>query len=590
MVKVIDGQGNPLDNKVVKLNINGVWYTKNTNNEGIAQLNINLLPGEYIITVIHPDTGLDMGYMIKVLPSLIGEDVTLNYKNGSQYLVKALDGQGNPIVGKTVKLNINGVIYDKITDNEGIAHLNINLYPGDYIVTATHPDTGLEMSNNVKVLSPNMVINGSFCGDGVSNSTLLKYSSKYSSNSYIAVDLDVQTNVVYRGESLNIYLKSNQNILNWVNIPIQITVNGVTYTRYTDNYGIAKLNINLNAQNNPYLVNLHLEGTSEYSSDSKSCYLYVNQKNTLLTIMSNVIHKGNTLKIKLTDSTHVPIADKAVKITINGVTYERRSNQYGLTLLNINLNPGSYVVSTSFDSQSGYSSFAPISKTISVLANTNNLKSIILTPLNNALNKGDYYKVKLTDESTGNLLIGKTVAITINGVTYYKISDSNGIAQLRINLNFPNTYTVVSNFEGDSNYLSTSNYNIVHVTNPETDKNYDNDWPLEWYKTASNEYCDYSSDYVQNLANSITSTCSNDLEKSIAIHNYVYRMIYSGYSGPKNPALNSLLLFRGNCVDKTSSLIALSRSIGLPVNYVVGFGVGEAPGHAWAQIVLIIFV
>ena len=209
---------------------------------------------------------------------------------------------------------------------------------------------------------------------------------------------------------------------------------------------------------------------------------------------------------------------------------------------------------------------------------------MILTPLNNILNKGDSFKVKLTSNSTNTNLVGKTIAITVNGVTYYKTTDNTGIAQLKINLNMGNMYSIVSNFEGDSHYLATTNYNLIHVVNSSTAMNYSGDWPLEKYKTMQNEYCNYSNSYIQELSNNITLTCSNDLEKSIAIHNYVFRIIYSLYSGPKNSALDSLLLFRGNCVDTTTSLVALSRAVGLPVNYVIGNGINGAAGHAWAQI------
>ena len=36
-------------------------------NDGLATLNINLIPGKYIITAIEPVTGLDMGYGVTVL-------------------------------------------------------------------------------------------------------------------------------------------------------------------------------------------------------------------------------------------------------------------------------------------------------------------------------------------------------------------------------------------------------------------------------------------------------------------------------------------------------------------------------------------
>ena len=46
----LDGQGKPLANQNVSFNVNGVFYHKVTNKEGIASLGIRLMSGEYIIT------------------------------------------------------------------------------------------------------------------------------------------------------------------------------------------------------------------------------------------------------------------------------------------------------------------------------------------------------------------------------------------------------------------------------------------------------------------------------------------------------------------------------------------------------------
>lgn len=48
--KVVDGQGKPYPNQNVTFNVNGVFYTRTTNTNGEAKLNINLMAGEYIIT------------------------------------------------------------------------------------------------------------------------------------------------------------------------------------------------------------------------------------------------------------------------------------------------------------------------------------------------------------------------------------------------------------------------------------------------------------------------------------------------------------------------------------------------------------
>ncbi len=50
---VLDGQGKALANQNVTFNINGVFYTKTTDANGIASLSIRLMAGEYIITSIY---------------------------------------------------------------------------------------------------------------------------------------------------------------------------------------------------------------------------------------------------------------------------------------------------------------------------------------------------------------------------------------------------------------------------------------------------------------------------------------------------------------------------------------------------------
>ena len=47
---ILDGKGNPYPNQSVTFNINGVFYIRTTNSTGVANLNINLPSGKYIIT------------------------------------------------------------------------------------------------------------------------------------------------------------------------------------------------------------------------------------------------------------------------------------------------------------------------------------------------------------------------------------------------------------------------------------------------------------------------------------------------------------------------------------------------------------
>ncbi|MFQ9110718.1 MAG: hypothetical protein ACLR4T_04345, partial [Methanobrevibacter smithii] len=50
--QTLNGQGKPLANQKVSFNVNGVFYHRTTDEKGMADLNIRLNPGKYIITSI----------------------------------------------------------------------------------------------------------------------------------------------------------------------------------------------------------------------------------------------------------------------------------------------------------------------------------------------------------------------------------------------------------------------------------------------------------------------------------------------------------------------------------------------------------
>ena len=148
-IALVTGEGKPAVGKNITMNINGVFYNRITNENGTARLNINLPPGEYILTAIDPLTGLQMSYTITVLSVLNATDLEKKYKDGSTFNATVLDGQGNPLAGAAVTFNVNGIFYKKYTDPNGIAKLNINLPSGEYIITSEYD--GLKVANTITI-------------------------------------------------------------------------------------------------------------------------------------------------------------------------------------------------------------------------------------------------------------------------------------------------------------------------------------------------------------------------------------------------------------------------------------------------------
>ena len=216
MAKLVDGFGNPIANATVYFTINGKVYARITDENGTASIAIRLLPGEYKASALFNGTDdYDMAAVnasVLVKNTILGNDTTLYFRNGTQYVAKFLDSNGKALANTDVKFNINGVFYTRVTDENGIARLNIRLDPASYIITAYNPVTGEQKANEVTVL-PRI----------------------------IAKDLSMK---YLDGSTFNAALVDGQGkAISGVNITFNI--NGVFYHRTTNADGVTKLNIRL---------------------------------------------------------------------------------------------------------------------------------------------------------------------------------------------------------------------------------------------------------------------------------------------------------------------------------------------------------
>ena len=216
MAKLVDGFGNPIANATVYFTINGKVYARITDENGTASIAIRLLPSEYKASALFNGTDdYDMATVnasVLVKNTILGNDTTLYFRNGTQYVAKFLDSNGKALANTDVKFNINGVFYTRVTDENGIARLNIRLDPASYIITAYNPVTGEQKANNITVL-PRI----------------------------IAKDLSMK---YLDGSTFNATLVDGQGkAISGVNITFNI--NGVFYHRTTNADGVTKLNIRL---------------------------------------------------------------------------------------------------------------------------------------------------------------------------------------------------------------------------------------------------------------------------------------------------------------------------------------------------------
>ena len=304
-----DYKGNPIANETLIFVINGVNYTKITDNKGTASMALKLMPGVYEGLVLFNGTSnynnISVKCNITIKSTVIGHDIVKMFRNATQYSALFLDSNGKALVNATVKFNINGVFYTKNTNGEGIATLNIQLLPKEYIITNYNPVTGEENSNKVTVKSL-------LVGD----SDLVKYYLNESSYTLKVIGKDGK-------------IAANQEVT--------FNINGVFYHRVSDDNGIVSLGIKLRP--GTYIVTAEYEG----------CWVSNN-----ITVLPTLITKdldmkyldGSNFTAQTLDGQGKALANQNVSFNVNGVFYHKTTDENGIANLNIRLNPGKYIITS----------------------------------------------------------------------------------------------------------------------------------------------------------------------------------------------------------------------------------------------------
>ena len=363
--------------------------------------------------------------------SLTGNNLTKIYGDSQKYNVTLVDSEGNPIANQTVYFNITGKTYNRTTDANGIASMDIRLSPRTVAIVYFYRGSEYYAASS-----------------GTGNIVISK------SQSNITVDNEV---FIYGNDNrLRITLYDSEgNVLSGKNVSFFIV--GKYYYRVTDSNGSAALNIRLKQGNYPCVI--RYAGDNLYNGSSISENVVVKNNVTSLTPISNNITYGSNFSVKLTDVFGNPIVGKVVSIKVCGKTYNKTTDANGNANLLIRLNNGKYKVDYSYvDNNTKLTSSG--STTISVVKNTTSIKGNDVYMI---VNSNGSFSVKLVDYK-GNPIEGKTVSFTLNNVVYNVTTDANGNAKLNIkNLNV-GTYVVYYEFNNDNiSALSSNGTNKIFV-------------------------------------------------------------------------------------------------------------------------------
>lgn len=249
----------PLANQQITISINGKEYYVVTNDEGWASLLINLKPGQYDMVCKFNGTSdfeeTSNTFPLKVLGVL---DTNLNWveeyeyvKGQSQFSVVLTDVNGNPLSNQNVVITVKStkftVSYTRVTNENGVASLPINLNVGSYFMS--YKFEGNSKYGSSEGSTPITVI--------TSLGTNIKY---------------VGTGQYVTGEGQFAVVLTDANGKHLFNQTVVFTIktptDTVSYSKYTNEEGVASLPINLIP--GKYDISYKFNGNAKYKNSSGS--------------------------------------------------------------------------------------------------------------------------------------------------------------------------------------------------------------------------------------------------------------------------------------------------------------------------------
>ena len=403
-VTLTDVNGKAIANQKVSLVINKKTFSAITDSKGKAVIKTNCLAvGTYTVSLSYGGnenySSSSASKKVKVLSSVVGKDLTKYCGDTSKYKVTLWNG--NSVLKNTkVTFKYDGKSYTGKTNNKGQVSLNKFLAAGKYTVSVTNPVTGEKVSHNIVVK---------------------KDQSKFEAKSKIYVHPN-------KKGSLTVVLKTKHDV-ELKNKKITFTYNGKKVTNRTNVNGKATLTIPVLAKGT-YNVNFKYGGNDDFYSTSGSAKVVVAEPTTKLSSQIVVQYYGESskFKVKLTNSTGHALANKNVKIKLDGKTTVCKTNKNGVAQISLkNINPGTYSAKYSFSTK-GLKDYSYGSKNVIILKLVGVITAKDLTM---KVNDDSNYQVTVKDKS-GKVLKNVKVKSTIGNKNYYYITDSNGKAKFEV--------------------------------------------------------------------------------------------------------------------------------------------------------------
>ncbi|WP_297826335.1 transglutaminase domain-containing protein [uncultured Methanobrevibacter sp.] len=400
--------GFPLSGQKVTLKINGATYTGATNKKGVVLFKTNISSrGTYTADLSYGGNSKyaksSLTQKVKVLHSVVGSDLEKVY--GVTSVFQASFYKNDVALANTeVSFKIGKKTYKRVTDSNGVAKLNVGLFPGKYTIESYNPYSKETVKNTIVVKKDNTTVKQTYA------------------KPYILPN---------HKHTFNVLVKSANNVP-VKNAKVTFKYDGKVVTAMTNDDGKASIIITAGSKLGTHNITYKFGGNDYFKASNGSGEFIVH--NPVYSFKSYDVEMkyddGSNFGVILLDNHGDPLTDKTIKIKINGKTYERVTNANGWAGLSIGkLKPGTYSVVCSYLS-SGAVYFTDCTNKLNILKLD---ATVYSSNLIKDYGDAEKYKAIIKDEN-GKPLKNSKIKLTINGKSYVHKTNSSGVATWGINL------------------------------------------------------------------------------------------------------------------------------------------------------------
>ncbi len=351
---------------------------------------------------------------------------------------------GQPLSGQPVKFEINGGTWVQNTDENGKVRF------GPFVHWPIRTSTGTIRFEGAQGLSP--------CSESVTVA-ITKAASQFTLSS---TNLVVGT---FSPKKLVVWLKDSHNA-GLTNQTVTMLINGTTFTLRTDEQGRMTWSPT-EFRAGTYTTRFSFAGSATHEPTSRTVMLHliwavqIGAPNKTF----NVSSRKKRYAVSFKYYTGKAIANKRIRVKIDGKTYTKKTNAKGRATLNlVRLKKGTYKIVVYFPGGNGY--FA-LNKTATIKIVGSQATQLAVpdeTYFSSATNK--LYTAYL--QTKNEFLEKETLTFTIDGKTYTKKTDAKGRATLRLPSMKKGNHKVTVKYAGRGGYKPSKKTAKVTISGAKT--------------------------------------------------------------------------------------------------------------------------